>query len=228
MNSKHSIIAIATAFCLLSCKEELQPQADSSAVRAEQNQTPSTPKTTTTQNTQNTQTTPAATTTQAKGPVNPAHGQPGHRCDIAVGAPLNNNTPNTSQAPAVTNKTATPQNVKFTPQMTTTQVKTAKGMNPPHGQPGHRCDISVGAPLNSKPNTTTTTTNNNTNSSYTVTPSTPQGTTPSLLTPTTATPAASTATAPGMNPPHGQPGHVCGIAVGAPLDSQKKEEKKTE
>jgi hypothetical protein len=24
-------------------------------------------------------------------------------------------------------------------------------MNPPHGQPGHRCDIPVGQPLNSKP-----------------------------------------------------------------------------
>ncbi len=29
-----------------------------------------------------------------------------------------------------------------------TQVaKTAPGMNPPHGQPGHRCEIAVGAPL---------------------------------------------------------------------------------
>lgn len=28
---------------------------------------------------------------------------------------------------------------------------TAAGMNPPHGQPNHRCDISVGAPLDSKP-----------------------------------------------------------------------------
>src|SRR6188474_1027285 len=31
------------------------------------------------------------------------------------------------------------------------QPKTAEGMNPPHGQPGHRCDIAVGAPLNSPP-----------------------------------------------------------------------------
>jgi len=30
------------------------------------------------------------------------------------------------------------------------------GMNPPHGEPGHRCDIAVGAPLNSKPATVTT------------------------------------------------------------------------
>jgi len=24
-------------------------------------------------------------------------------------------------------------------------------LNPKHGEPGHRCDIAVGAPLNSKP-----------------------------------------------------------------------------
>ena len=29
----------------------------------------------------------------------------------------------------------------------TTQTQTAPGMNPPHGQEGHRCDIAVGAPL---------------------------------------------------------------------------------
>ena len=31
------------------------------------------------------------------------------------------------------------------------QVVTKPGMNPPHGQAGHRCDLQVGAPLNSKP-----------------------------------------------------------------------------
>lgn len=51
--------------------------------------------------------------------LNPAHGQPGHRCDIAVGQPLNSQPK--------------PQN-------------NAK-VNPPHGQPGHRCDLAVGAPL---------------------------------------------------------------------------------
>ena len=38
----------------------------------------------------------------------------------------------------VQNRAATTQN---------TQVLT--GTNPPHGQPGHRCDIAVGAPLSS-------------------------------------------------------------------------------
>lgn len=77
--------------------------------------------------------------------MNPPHGQPGHRCDIAVGAPLNS-------------KPAAPATVATTnaqPQVTMTEVpnkvKTSPGMNPPHGEPGHRCDIAVGAPLNSKP-----------------------------------------------------------------------------
>ena len=36
-------------------------------------------------------------------------------------------------------------------QSTTTQMQATAGLNPPHGQPGHRCEIPVGAPLDSKP-----------------------------------------------------------------------------
>lgn len=39
----------------------------------------------------------------------------------------------------------------------TNVAPTKPGMNPPHGQPGHRCDIAVGAPLNSKATQMTTT-----------------------------------------------------------------------
>jgi hypothetical protein len=76
--------------------------------------------------------------------MNPAHGEPGHRCDIAVGAPLNSPVAKTTGSPTTTTTTVTPTAV--TPAATT---KTAPGMNPAHGQPGHRCDIAVGAPLNS-------------------------------------------------------------------------------
>ncbi len=97
--------------------------------------------------------TPAPTVTQPG--MNPAHGQPNHRCDIAVGAPLNSKP---APAPAVTQPTA----VNAQPQVTMKEVpnttKTAPGMNPPHGEPNHRCDIAVGAPLNSKPAPTTVTT----------------------------------------------------------------------
>jgi hypothetical protein len=85
-----------------------------------------------------------ATATTAPG-MNPPHGQPGHRCDISVGAPLNSaptKPATTTTAPVVT-QTSTPA--------TTAKTVTAPGMNPPHGEPGHRCDISVGAPLNSAP-----------------------------------------------------------------------------
>lgn len=91
---------------------------------------------------------------------------------------------------------------------------TAPGMNPPHGQPNHRCDIAVGAPLNA-----------------------PKGVMPPAAAPVptmvqqeapqgqaTVMPvdmaSGTTATKPGMNPPHGQPGHKCEIAVGAPLPKE--------
>jgi hypothetical protein len=96
-------------------------------------------------------------------------------------------------------------NVVMTPVQTQAQP-TAPGMNPPHGQPGHRCDISVGAPLNSKPAAPATP------ATVTTTPAQPQVTMKEV--PTT------TKTAPGMNPPHGEPGHRCDIAVGAPLNSK--------
>ena len=86
-------------------------------------------------------------------------------------------------------------------------IKSTAGLNPAHGQPGHRCDISVGAPLDSKPNQPTTITQPATNNPPTL--------------PVNLSPQASTQkVAPGMNPAHGQPGHRCDIAVGAPLNSK--------
>ena len=87
-------------------------------------------------------------------------------------------------------------------------------MNPPHGQPGHRCDAVVGASSN---HPVVNPTGNGTVQPATITNSAtpiPATTvTPTALNPNTET----TVTAPGMNPPHGQAGHVCGTAVGAPL-----------
>jgi hypothetical protein len=102
-----------------------------------------------------------------------------------------------------------PQQVKTVSNPTPAPVtSTAKGMNPPHGQPGHDCAIAVGAPLNSaktaQPQVQTTTT------------ASPQVVSAPAQT-ATAPSTTPTVTAPGMNPPHGQPGHDCAIAVGAPL-----------
>ncbi len=90
---------------------------------------------------------------------------------------------------------------------TTAPATTAPGMNPPHGQPGHRCDINVGAPLNSKP--------------APVNVQQQPATVAAQPNPVSVTQVPNTQkTAPGMNPPHGEPGHRCDIAVGAPLNSK--------
>ncbi|MEW5676664.1 hypothetical protein ABGT15_10150 [Flavobacterium enshiense] len=129
------------------------------------------------------------------------------------------NTP----APVVQNQqvvtTANPVNVPATP-------ITKPGMNPPHGQPGHRCDIAVGAPLNSKPTNAPSTQATR----YTIPKPTDQGqatttnnnAVPAILQPNTPpTPAKPQTTLAGMqgkpNPAHGQEGHRCDVKVGDPL-----------
>lgn len=88
--------------------------------------------------------------------LNPPHGQPNHRCDIAVGAPLNSlPTPSSllkqpQQTPA-TNTTITPTTNTNANTNTTQTSNSNTGvkpkLNPAHGQPHHRCDIKVGDPL---------------------------------------------------------------------------------
>ncbi|MBB1149109.1 MULTISPECIES: hypothetical protein [unclassified Myroides] len=98
-----------------------------------------------------------ASTTQATGAksnLNPPHGQPGHRCDIQVGAPLD--TPpgggmSATATPASTASQGQPflVNDAAKSRIAQEQGQTASSgkINPPHGQPGHRCDIQVGQPL---------------------------------------------------------------------------------
>jgi hypothetical protein len=128
-----------------------------------------------------------------------------------------------------------PENTKpvqvETTQPSSTQENNAEvRLNPPHGEPFHRCDIAVGAPLNSQPaNTTRQTTNNQ------VQVNAPQGSgvaTGTVINPTAPTienarrmnPSQTQSTTssnkegkPSLNPPHGQPYHRCDIAVGSPL-----------
>ncbi|WP_348824350.1 hypothetical protein [Flavobacterium aestuarii] len=151
----------------------------------------------------------ATGTPSAAAGVNPAHGQPNHRCDIPVGAPLN--SPVNGTAAPQTNQVQTQPQVQT---ITQSVVKTPKGMNPPHGQPNHRCDIPVGAPLNSKPASTASTAVTPAASSGEVSKNiSVQPPVPALL----STNSANTETPEGMNPPHGQAGHRCDVAVGAPL-----------
>lgn len=142
--------------------------------------------------------------------LNPEHGKPGHRCDIAVGAPLNSaptpqptaavtNTPSVAQKP--TSIVATPQP---SPAAATTSKTIAPGMNPEHGKPGHRCDIAVGAPLDSKP----------------IEAKVEQKTEEVKTNPVTPVLPAANPDGAALNPEHGKPGHRCDIAVGAPLPKQ--------
>lgn len=78
--------------------------------------------------------------------LNPAHGEPYHRCDIEVGAPL-------SSAPKPAQQVTAPQLVApqpAAPGFDTNPISPAgpkPALNPPHGEPHHRCDLQVGAPL---------------------------------------------------------------------------------
>src|SRR5690606_27020396 len=153
---------------------------------------------------------PAAGVQQTAPGTNPPHGQPGHKCEIPVGAPLNS----AAKTPAAAPQSITPNSAQKDPSAYNVTPapapSTAPGMNPPHGQPGHRCDISVGAPLNSPAKSTTST-------------AAPAGIVPAKSTPdpmaynVASKPAAAASGKAGLNPAHGEPGHRCDIAVGAPL-----------
>ena len=72
--------------------------------------------------------------------LNPKHGEPGHRCDIAVGAPLNSPAQPAQQTVPVI------ETLPTQPAALTNPGGIVK-LNPAHGQPGHDCAIPVGKPL---------------------------------------------------------------------------------
>ncbi|MCU7614341.1 hypothetical protein N0B16_07815 [Chryseobacterium sp. GMJ5] len=141
--------------------------------------------------------------------MNPPHGQPGHRCDIPVGQPLNSTVAPQNQA-AQKNITVNGNNtIQIDPNSVSPgkirldnngkPVKTAPGMNPPHGEPNHRCDIPVGQPLNSKPAPQQAS-----NQNTAIPAAAPQQ-------------VAANGPKPTLNPAHGEPFHDCAKKVGDPL-----------
>jgi hypothetical protein len=104
----------------------------------------------------------------------------------------------------------------------TAAVLLANGLNPPHGYPGHRCDLKVGEALNLKPEIKTTKPELNPAHGQPghrcdIAVGAPLNSKPAINTAqTSAVPALKN----GLNPAHGQPGHRCDIAVGAPLNSK--------
>ena len=74
---------------------------------------------------------------QTTAQVNPAHGLPGHRCDLPVGAPLSSSPTTNNATPApVPSSSVSPIRIDQSPKI-----------NPPHGEPGHDCAVPVGAEL---------------------------------------------------------------------------------
>ena len=161
---------------------------------------------------------PGATNSSVK--LNPPHGEPGHKCEIAVGAPLDGTSSTSTAAPnIVTPNVQTPNIQTITPTETKPilPANSSKKLNPPHGQPGHKCEIAVGAPLDG---TSSIDNNTNTTNAQTLAIAPTQKNEPTIIT-TTPVPTIQNkiaATNIKLNPAHGEPGHQCGIAVGAPLD----------
>lgn len=107
-------------------------------------------------------------------------------------------------------------------------------LNPPHGEPGHRCEINVGDPLpddGGSPGVTVVSPPppdmqiQSSGQPQIITsspsPTPPVTTTPAptsiMNSPAPSAPAPSGPTQAGMNPPHGEPGHDCAVPVGSPL-----------
>ena len=133
--------------------------------------------------------------------INPPHGQPGHRCDIAEGTPLPGTGKSTVSAqpsfkPVINTPAKSP-----VPAISKSARQGSPKLNPPHGEPGHRCDVKTGDPL-PEPGATTTVSQ--------VVPAKQS---------TDVAPVKISESAPALNPAHGKPGHRCDIQVGAPLSA---------
>lgn len=216
MNMKNTLIGLITiSIVTLSCKKDEKAtylKDEAGAAQPNVALTSATSKTTL-MDQAGIQSTPSPAPMATAPGMNPAHGQPGHRCDIPVGQPLNSQpaaaTPATQTISTGTNNTIQidPNSVspgKIAIDNSGKQVKTAPGMNPPHGQPGHRCDIPVGQPLSSKPAPAPQPVQN----SVQATPA---------PTPAPVTQSLAMGEKPKVNPAHGEPWHSCSVKVGDPL-----------
>lgn len=86
------------------------------------------------------------------------------------------------------------------------------GLNPPHGEPGHVCEIPVGQPLDGSGGTADPTQSIQMGNGIDMAPQT-------MTIPSTSpvSPDAQSLPSGTPNPAHGEPGHVCATPVGDPL-----------
>ena len=97
----------------------------------------------------------AAKSSADKPALNPEHGQPYHRCEIPVGAPIDSAPPQNAAPQVIPQQSAAnssfntnPISPSLAPAAAPVQATGPKpANNPVHGEPHHRCDLEVGAPL---------------------------------------------------------------------------------
>ena len=154
-------LLIASAALFYSCDKKQSAVQETTDKTIQQSDSVKANSTTATSATESSQIVPqtdatavAANTPDRKPSLNPEHGQPFHRCDISVGAPIDsapqsaapqvlpvqpNSAPgfNTSPIAPSVSSSATPMEISGP----------KPAMNPAHGEPYHRCDLQVGAPL---------------------------------------------------------------------------------
>ncbi len=98
-----------------------------------------------------------------------------------------------------------------TPMPTTSSTTTSDGvaLNPPHGEPGHVCEIPVGQPLDGSGSSGT--------ENIQMQPPAGMDVSTTVIDPSqTQTPEVQLPSGT-PNPAHGLPGHVCAVGVGEPL-----------
>ncbi|MGA9213539.1 hypothetical protein [Kaistella sp.] len=92
----------------------------------------------------------AVTNSSARPALNPEHGQPYHRCEIPVGAPIDSAPAQNAATQVMPQQNVSSNNFNtnpISPAASTADVGPKPALNPAHGEPHHRCDLQVGAPL---------------------------------------------------------------------------------
>lgn len=120
----------------------------------------------------------------------PANKEANQSADVLVGEQ------DLHQENAVNGQTSPAAPAQESNQAATGQDEAQVMLNPPHGEPYHRCDIPVGSPL------------------------------PGVAPVASANPAAAEKIEPQvmLNPPHGEPFHRCDIPVGSPLPANSPQQ----
>ena len=148
-------LLIASAAVLYSCDKKVASSTDSSAAATSISDSSTLAGTSAAVDLATDATVVVANEPSDKPALNPEHGLPYHRCEIPVGAPLDS-SPAQNPAPQVVPQQSAANNSfntnpispSLAPSSAPAQATGPKPvLNPAHGEPHHRCDLEVGAPL---------------------------------------------------------------------------------